>query len=101
MLDSASGPSLTPGVRGVFDEETCRMRLHEIGSEIVPSYPFAYGIQEIYGILLHEYGLSQIADVMSLLHDLLEDESYEGFIWRSWRHGWRHRNVSLQPPGLS
>jgi hypothetical protein len=73
------------------------MHLQEIGSEIVPRYPFAHGIQKIYEILLDSYGTGQIADTTSLLHELLVDESYEGDIWRSWRHGWRHRNVG-QPP---
>ena len=95
-MDNIKAPSLLPGVRGSFDEETCRLRLHEIGGEIVPSYPFAYGIQEIYRILLGEYGRSQIADAISVLYELLQDESYEGNIWRSWRHAWRHRNVSVQ-----
>jgi hypothetical protein len=84
------------GVRGAFDEESCRMFLHEIGDDIVPRYPFAYGIQEIYEVLLGEYGRSQIADAISVFHELLEDESYEGNIWRSWRHAWRHRNVRTQ-----
>jgi hypothetical protein len=95
-MEQASPPRLRPGVRGAFDEETCRMHLHEIGGDIVPRYPFAFGIQGIYAILLREYGRSQIADAISVLHELLEDESYEGNIWRSWRHGWRHRNVSTQ-----
>lgn len=95
-MDPVQSPRLIPGVRGVFDEETCRMHLHEIGDDIVPRYPFLFGMQEIYRILLEEYGNSQIADAISVLHELLEDESYEGNIWRSWRHGWRHRNVSGQ-----
>jgi len=98
-MDQMDAPdlSLRPSVRGAFDEESCRMYLHELGHEIVPRYPFAYGIQEIYRLLLGEYGRSEIADVISVLHELLEDESYEGNIWRSWRHGWRHRNVSILP----
>lgn len=87
---------LRPGVRDAFDEETCRMRLHEIGDQIVPRYPFNAGMQEIYAILLGEYGKVNVADAISVLHELLEDESYEGNIWRSWRHGWRHRNVSMR-----
>ncbi len=72
------------------------MRLDGLGKEHVPRYPFAFGIQQIYAILLGEYGRSQIADVISVLHELLEDESIEGYIWRSWRHEWHHRNVSIQ-----
>lgn len=72
------------------------MRLDRLGIEHVPRYPFEYGLQQIYAILLGEYGRSQIADVISVLHELLEDESIEGYIWRSWRHEWRHRNVSIQ-----
>lgn len=96
-MDPVGPPRLRPGVRGAFDEETCRMRLHEIGDDMVHRYPPLYGIQKIYGILLSEYGRSQIADAISVFHDLLEDESYEGHIWRSWRHAWNHRNVSAQP----
>jgi hypothetical protein len=99
-MDHTGPPRLRPGVRGAFDEETCRLHLHEIGDEIVPRFPFTYGIQEIYGILLSEYGLSQTADAISVLHELLEDESYEGNIWRSWRHAWRHRNVSAGLYGI-
>lgn len=94
-MDPVPAPRLRPRVRGAFDEETCRMRLHEIGDEVVPRFPFAYGIQGIYETLLGEYGTSQIADAISVFHELLEDESYEGNIWRSWRHEWRHRNVSI------
>lgn len=97
-MDNPAPPRLRPGVHGAFDEESCRMHLHELGDEIVPSYPFAYGIQQIYAILLDEYGTSQIADAISVLHELLEDESCEGNIWRSWRHDWRHRNVSCSSP---
>lgn len=88
---------LRPEVRGTFDEERCRMRLQDIGAEIVPRFLYADGMQEIYAILLGEYGRSQIADVISLLHELLEDDSIEGHVWRSWRYGWRHRNV-CEPP---
>jgi hypothetical protein len=42
------------------------------------------------------YGRSQIADAISVFHELLEDESYEGYVWRRWRHDWRHRNVSRE-----
>jgi hypothetical protein len=96
-MDPVRPPRVRPGVRGAFDEETCRMRLHEIGDDMVHRYPPLYGIQKIYGILLSEYGRSQIADATSVFHELLEDESYEGHIWRSWRHAWNHRNVSAQP----
>lgn len=90
-----------PSRLGAFDEETCRFFLQELGECIVPYFPFFYGIEQVYKCLLDRYGADHIADAMSVLHELLEDESLavgigdEGDPWRSWRYDWRHRNVSL------
>ena len=89
-----------PQVLGTFDEETCRYFLQQVGEDVVPCYPFSYGIEKVHAILLGEYGKSQVADAISVLHELLEDDRHasgigdEGDIWRSWRYHWRHRNVS-------
>ena len=86
---------------GTFDEETCRYFLREVGQRIVPFYPFTVGVEEVYSLILERYGRTHIADALSVLQDLLEDEGNasgagdDGDIWRSWRHGWRHRAVSL------
>lgn len=88
-----------PWCLGMFDEESCRYFLHEVGSRLVPRYPFSFGIEEVYGILLDTYGFDGTPDVTSLLQELLEDKQNadglgdDGDVWRSWRHGWRHRNV--------
>jgi hypothetical protein len=84
---------------GIFDEECCRYFLREIGEQIVPFYPFTFGIDEVYTQLLQRYGEDWVADALSVLQDLLEAEDNanglgdDGDIWRSWRHSWRHRNV--------
>ena len=88
---------------GAFDEETCRFLLRELGESIVPYYPFFYGIEQVYKCLLARYGENHVADAMSVLHELLEDDFVgigfgdEGDPWRSWRYDWRHRNVSEMP----
>ena len=89
-------------VLGTFDEESCRFFLRETGQAIVPSFPFSIGIEKVYGLLLERYGLGEIADATSVLHELLEDQTSatgigdDGDVWRSWRHQWRHRNVSTR-----
>jgi hypothetical protein len=86
---------------GVFDEETCRYFLREIGAQIVPFYPFSFGIDEVYTLLLERYGEDWVADALSVLHELMEADDNagglgdDGDIWRSWRHSWRHRNVRV------
>ena len=86
---------------GTFDEESCRFFLREVGERIVPFYPFFVGIEEVYAVLVERYDRSRIADALSVLHELLEDDDNasgigdDGDIWRSWRHCWRHRNVSV------
>ena len=88
-------------VLGTFDEESCRFFLRETGEAIVPYFPFSIGIENVYGLLLERYGLGEIADATSVLHELLEDQTSatgigdDGDVWRSWRHQWRHRNVSV------
>lgn len=93
---------------GCFDEESCRYFLREVGSKVVPFYPFTFGMEEVYSLIIEEYGLAGIPDATSVLQDLLENERTagglgdDGDIWRSWRHSWRHRNVRpLQHPGCS
>jgi len=84
-----------------FDEETCRYFLREIGEQIVPFYPFSFGIDEVYTLLLERYGENWVADALSVLHELMEAADNasglgdDGDIWRSWRHSWRHRNVCV------
>lgn len=88
---------------GTFDEESCRFFLREVGERLVPFYPFSVGINEVYSLLLERYGRTQIADALSVLQELLEEESNatgagdDGDIWRSWRYSWRHRNVGIWP----
>lgn len=83
----------------VFDEESCRFFLRECGEQIVPFYPFEAGIDEVYNLLLEQYTVEEMSDVLSVLHELLEDDDNasglgdDGDIWRSWRHAWRRRNV--------
>lgn len=84
---------------GEFDEESCRFFLREVGARVVPYYPFSFGMEEVYSLILEKYGYSGLPDATSVLQELLEDDdSANGFgddgdIWRSWRHSWRHRNV--------
>lgn len=90
---------LWPECLGVFDEESCRYFLHQIGSRTVPNYPFSFGMEEVYSLILDRYEFGGISDVTSLLQELLEDDRNatglgdDSDVWRSWRHGWRHRNV--------
>lgn len=86
----------------VFDEEDCRDFLAlEIGVEIPPFLPYKAGIDHVYQRLLSRYGPANVADALSVLIELLEDDDSatgqgdDGDVWRSWRHDWRHRNVSL------
>jgi hypothetical protein len=84
-----------------FDEESCRFFLREVGLKVVPNYPFSYGMEEVYSLIVEEYGFNAVPDVTSVLQELLEEDDVatgigdEGDIWRSWRYNWRHRNVGL------
>ena len=88
---------------GRFDEEECRFFLREVGERVVPQYPFSFGMEEVYSLILERYGYGGIPDATSVLSDLLESDSTasgfgdDGDVWRSWRHSWRHRNVSKPP----
>ncbi|RMZ90592.1 hypothetical protein DV736_g2186, partial [Chaetothyriales sp. CBS 134916] len=83
---------------GTFDEESCRYFLREVGERVVPAYPFGYGMEEVYSLILEKYGYAGIRDALSLLQELLEDDDVaagvgdDGDIWRSWRHQWARRN---------
>ncbi len=96
----ASSP-LKPNLLGTFDEESCRSFLRQVGEDVVPFFPFSFGIEKVYALLLDRYGRRQIADATSVLQELLEDQHNadgigdDGDVWRSWRFHWRHRNVSL------
>lgn len=85
---------------GAFDEEACRFFLSEVGRVIVPRLPFSFGMEEVYARILDTYGVKGISDAISVLEELLEDETSaggfgdDGDVFRPWRHGWRHRNVS-------
>ena len=99
-MDAAFPILPVPGV-GTFDEESCRYFLQEIGEQIVPFFPFVFGISEVYTLLLERYGKYWVADALSVLHELMEAEDNanglgdDGDIFRSWRHSWRHRNVGF------
>ncbi|EXJ84114.1 hypothetical protein A1O3_04781 [Capronia epimyces CBS 606.96] len=89
---------------GCFDEESCRYFLREVGRRVVPFYPFTFGMEEVYSLILERFGYPGIPDVTSVLQELLENDDVaggfgdDGDIWRSWRHSWRHRNDdSLNP----
>jgi len=88
-----------PECLGTFDEESCRFFLRELGQRIVQFYPFSVGIEEVHSQIVNGYGFHGAPDAMSVLQELLEDDSTaagvgdDGDIWRSWRHNWRHRNV--------
>jgi hypothetical protein len=100
---SMQATSVVPPVPrvGIFDEESCRYFLRDIGEQIVPFYPFNVGIDEVYNQLLERYGENWVADALSVLQELMEAEDNanglgdDGDIWRSWRHSWRHRNVCV------
>lgn len=89
---------------GAFDEEACRFFLGEVGRLVVPRLPFSFGMEEVYTRILDTYGRKAACDAISVLEELLEDETSagghgdDGDVFRPWRHGWRHRNVSLVPP---
>ncbi|OQU97456.1 hypothetical protein CLAIMM_03384 [Cladophialophora immunda] len=89
---------------GCFDEEECRFFLREVGERVVPVYPFSFGMEEVYSLILERYGYAGLPDVTSVLQDLLEDERTaaglgdDGDVWRSWRHSWRHRNDDALNP---
>ena len=84
---------------GGFDEDTCRLILQEIGELIVPRAPFDYGMDEVVFILFYKYGERNIADALSVLDDILnEEDPVAGHgdvsdVWRQWRRDWKHRNV--------
>lgn len=88
-----------PRCLGTFDEESCRFFLHDLGKRIVPFYPFSFGMEEVYTSVVDKYGIPDCTDAIAVLQELLEDDQNadgvgdDGDIWRSWRHGWRHRNV--------
>ncbi|KAK5232791.1 hypothetical protein LTR47_006018 [Exophiala xenobiotica] len=89
---------------GLFNEESCRYFLREVGTRVVPFYPFNFGMEEVYSLILEKYGYAGLPDVTSVLQDLLESEGDaggmgdDGDIWRSWRHSWRHRNDDTRNP---
>ncbi|OAP62813.1 hypothetical protein AYL99_02040 [Fonsecaea erecta] len=89
---------------GCFDEEECRFFLREVGERVVPVYPFSFGMEEVYSLIIERYGYAGLPDVTSVLQDLLEDERTasglgdDGDVWRSWRHSWRHRNDDALNP---
>ena len=99
---TAENPPISANIEdlGVFDEESCRYFLRQVGARVVPFYPFSFGMEEVYSLMLERYGTAGIPDATSVLQDLLENEGTagglgdDGDIWRSWRHSWRHRNVS-------
>ena len=88
-----------PESLGAFDEESCRFFLRELGQRLVQFYPFSVGMEEVLTQIVNRYGFHGAPDAMSVLQELLEDDSTaagvgdDGDIWRSWRHNWRHRNV--------
>lgn len=90
-----------PECLGTFDEESCRFFLRELGQRVVQFYPFSVGIEEVYTSIVDKYGYSGACDAISVLQELLEDDTTadgvgdDGDIWRSWRWSWRHRNVSI------
>jgi hypothetical protein len=92
------------GQFGCFDEESCRYFLREVGARVVPNYPFSFGMEEVYSLIIESYGYEGVPDVTSVLEELLEDDDTatgvgdDGDIWRSWRHYWRHRNVRSSSP---
>jgi hypothetical protein len=57
-------------------------------------------MEEVYSLILERYGYAGLPDATSVLQDLLESDGTagglgdDGDVWRSWRHSWRHRNVS-------
>ncbi|KAL2429570.1 hypothetical protein ABEF95_007182 [Exophiala dermatitidis] len=83
---------------GCFDEESCRYFLREVGARVVPCYPFVFGMEEVYSLILERFGYQGMADATSLLQEFLETDNAaggfgdDGDIWRSWRHSWKHRN---------
>ncbi|KAJ4505088.1 hypothetical protein HRR83_005935 [Exophiala dermatitidis] len=83
---------------GCFDEESCRYFLREVGTRVVPCYPFLFGMEEVYSLILERFGYQGMADATSLLQEFLETDNAaggfgdDGDIWRSWRHSWKHRN---------
>ncbi|EXJ63388.1 uncharacterized protein A1O5_11437 [Cladophialophora psammophila CBS 110553] len=89
---------------GCFDEEECRFFLREVGERVVPVYPFSFGMEEVYSLILERYGYAGLPDATSVLQDLLENERTaagfgdDGDVWRSWRHSWRHRNDDALNP---
>lgn len=85
---------------GSFDEDSARFFLREVGRRVVPCYPFALGMEEVYCLILENFGFDGIPDITSVLQELLEEDGSsdgagdDGDIWRSWRYSWKHRNVS-------
>jgi hypothetical protein len=96
-------PRNLPEEEDIFDEEQCRFFLREVGCRVAAVYPFRFGIEEAYGIILDKYKRTEVSDVMSVLEDLLENDATssglgdDGDIWRSWRFDWKHRIVSHTP----
>ena len=84
------------GLPGVFDEEDCIAFLEKFAEGVVPRTKFRLGVEKVYAAIYGRYGHIDegVPDALSAFHELLEDQSLEGDVWRSWRHGWRHRHVS-------
>ena len=89
-----------PECLGTFDEDSCRFFLRELGQKVVQFYPFSIGMEEAFSYIVQEYGFEGAPDALGVLQEMLEDDNSaagagdDGDIWRSWRHNWRHRNVS-------
>ena len=88
ITPSPPGRSPVPRTFEVFDEESCRYFLREVGEEVVTQYTFNFGIEEAFSRILEEYGDEGAPDATSVLQELLEDPASandlgdDGDIWR-------------------
>ena len=89
-------------LRDDYEEEACRdFLVHEIGVEIPRFYRYAEGIEEVRRRILLRYGDVGYAKALGIFTELLERDDNasglgdDGDLWRSWRHDYKRRGVSI------
>ena len=88
--------------RKQFSEEDCRDFItHVLALDLkLPStHRYRDGIDEVWRRLMYKFGDANLGRAMGIFNELLEDDDLGGLglggdLWRSWRHDFKHINVS-------